>query len=413
CLVSKQHYKDFDLQFRVRRKDGLGRTAVYFRSRVEDARLLTVVGPYCEIGPRSVVPRPGSLLIEPLAASVPVAAPEEVSKEYKDAAFNDFHIRCVGKRVTIRVNGVVAVDQDAPDVPDEGVIAWRLNAWRPPEEVTFKDVVFDDLVASPAGKNPPETKADGRKGSEPEKPNEAARPRSDPVRETLNASVRLYDDTMKDLDDKLRKKLDQEKDKAQKKGDKKAVDLINEERLAFDKYAVVPRLSDQLAEKQYRQGRDKARDEVRKAYEAAVRRYTQAKNEKKADDTEKEYQTFLINHLTDPFQKGTVWKGSQTTTVRGTATAETVDVKLTVLERDATTFRAQVEVGAVARTVKGTIDGAGKVTVRKEDGTAAKGTTGETHAGQLDRAAVVLRAEVPRPDKKVEDCVTTLRLELK
>jgi predicted Ser/Thr protein kinase len=144
-LCSSKSYKDFDLKFKARRKDGRGATAVQFRSQVMDRATFGVIGPYCEIGAPHAAYPPGSLLIEPIAAFKPVKAREAVSEAYRDSDFNAFHIRCVGKHVTIRVNGVAAVDGDYSDVPDEGIIAWQFNGWRPPSEVTFKDIEFKEL----------------------------------------------------------------------------------------------------------------------------------------------------------------------------------------------------------------------------------------------------------------------------
>jgi hypothetical protein len=68
-----------------------------------------------------------------------------IAEKYRDADFNDFHIRCVGKRVTIHVNGVTAIDDDYPDLPDEGYIAWQLHGSRPPRELVFRNIEFTDL----------------------------------------------------------------------------------------------------------------------------------------------------------------------------------------------------------------------------------------------------------------------------
>jgi hypothetical protein len=62
-------------------------------------------------------------------------------------------LRCVGKHVTVTVNGLIAVDADFPSMPDEGIIAWQLHGGVPgveaPEEVAFKDIRFTDLTKRP------------------------------------------------------------------------------------------------------------------------------------------------------------------------------------------------------------------------------------------------------------------------
>jgi hypothetical protein len=146
-LVSQKAYKDFDLKFEARRKDGVGNSGVQFRSRVADRRKCTVVGPQCEIDSARHAFPPGSLLTEPDLRPLAVRAPRAaVAAAYRDAGFNAFHIRCVGKHVTIKVNGVTTIDDDYPCLPDEGVLAWQLNGHSVPREVTFRNIEFTDLT---------------------------------------------------------------------------------------------------------------------------------------------------------------------------------------------------------------------------------------------------------------------------
>lgn len=145
-LVSKKPYKDFDLKFEARRLDGVGNSGVQFRSRIADHGKLTVVGPQCEIDSADHSWPPGSLLTEPDLKPLAERAPRTaIAARYKDADFNSFHIRCVGKHVTIKVNGVVAIDDAYPDLPEEGVIAWQLHGSMTPREVTFRNIEFTDL----------------------------------------------------------------------------------------------------------------------------------------------------------------------------------------------------------------------------------------------------------------------------
>jgi serine/threonine protein kinase len=146
-LVSKKTYRDFDLKFQVRRQDGVGNSGVQFRSAIKDRDKFTVIGPQCEIDSATFIFPPGSLVTEPTANPLAVKAPQaKVAKAYKDSDFNDFHIRCIGKHVTIKVNGVTTVDGDYDSVPDEGVIAWQLHGSMVPREVTFRKIEFTDLT---------------------------------------------------------------------------------------------------------------------------------------------------------------------------------------------------------------------------------------------------------------------------
>jgi hypothetical protein len=140
-LVSKKRYRDFDLRFEVRRKDGVGNSGVQFRSWVNDWKNFTVVGPQCEIDSAGYLYPPGSLVTEPDWK----APREKIAKVYKDADFNAFHLRCTGKHVTIEVNGVTAVDRDFPSLPESGVIAWQIHGRGTPREVTFRKIELTEF----------------------------------------------------------------------------------------------------------------------------------------------------------------------------------------------------------------------------------------------------------------------------
>ncbi len=75
------------------------------------------------------------------------ADPETIKKVVKEDDFNDYSIKCVGKHVTIKINGTTMVDGDFEKMPDEGIIAWQLHAGFKSMEVTFKDIKFKDLSA--------------------------------------------------------------------------------------------------------------------------------------------------------------------------------------------------------------------------------------------------------------------------
>ncbi|MFO0844328.1 MAG: family 16 glycoside hydrolase [Gemmataceae bacterium] len=61
----------------------------------------------------------------------------------KKGEFNDYEIRVVGKKVTIKVNGVTSIDEEFAKLPDEGIIAFQLH--QPgPMVATYKDIVFKE-----------------------------------------------------------------------------------------------------------------------------------------------------------------------------------------------------------------------------------------------------------------------------
>ena len=72
-------------------------------------------------------------------------APKElVNAKLKKGDFNDYAIRCVGKKVTITVNGVVAIDGVFDNLPEEGIIAFQVHSGGP-MEVVFKNIEFREF----------------------------------------------------------------------------------------------------------------------------------------------------------------------------------------------------------------------------------------------------------------------------
>jgi hypothetical protein len=139
-LCSKKKYKDFELKFQIRLKDGKGNSGVQIRSEVFDMKTFAVKGPQCDIGDVYW----GSLYGEHFGGMMKAAPKEKVAKVLKKDDFNDYHIKAVGKRITIQLNGETMVDEDFPKAPDEGIIAWQLHSGGP-MEVTFRNIQFKEL----------------------------------------------------------------------------------------------------------------------------------------------------------------------------------------------------------------------------------------------------------------------------
>jgi serine/threonine protein kinase len=151
-LCSRGTYRDFELRFKVRLLDGVGNSGVQFRSLITDEDGFRAQGPQCEIVEPSQHYPPGSLVTEPAGEPAIVAPRGPVAKVYKMDDFNEFSIRCVGKHVTIRVNGLTTVDGDFPTMPDEGIIAWQIHGGNTPREVAFKDITLLDLTSPDEGR---------------------------------------------------------------------------------------------------------------------------------------------------------------------------------------------------------------------------------------------------------------------
>jgi 3-keto-disaccharide hydrolase len=141
-LCSKKKYKDFELKFQVKLtgKGWTGNSGVQIRSEIFDQEHLAVKGPQCDMGDVYW----GSLYGERFGGMMKQAPADLVKKVLKKDSFNDYYIKCVGKHVTIKLNGETTVDDDFEKMQDEGIIAWQLHAGQP-MEVVFRNIEFKDL----------------------------------------------------------------------------------------------------------------------------------------------------------------------------------------------------------------------------------------------------------------------------
>ena len=141
-FCSKKKYGDFEMTCKIQLRDGVGNSGIQIRSKLADAKKFAVHGPQCDIGAGYW----GSLYGEGFGGMMK-AASKDSQKVIKDKDFNDYYIKCVGKKVTIKINGVTTVDEEFAKMPPEGIIAFQLHAGYKSMEVTFKDIKFKDLSA--------------------------------------------------------------------------------------------------------------------------------------------------------------------------------------------------------------------------------------------------------------------------
>jgi hypothetical protein len=143
-LCSTKKYKDFELKFQVKLtgKGWSGNSGVQIRSKIADMKTFAVAGPQADMGDNYW----GSLYGERFGGMMKAADKNEVNKVLKKDGFNNYSIKCVGKHVTIVVNGVVTVDDDFQKMPEDGIIAWQLHGGGP-MEVIFKNIEFKELSA--------------------------------------------------------------------------------------------------------------------------------------------------------------------------------------------------------------------------------------------------------------------------
>ena len=140
-LCSKKKYGDFELKFQVRLTGKGANSGVQIRSEVFDRKQFAVKGPQCDMGQIYW----GSLYGEHFGGMMKQAPASLVKQALKEGDFNDYSIKCVGKHVTIKLNGETTVDGDFDKMPEDGRIGFQLHTGFKGMEVTFKDFKFTDL----------------------------------------------------------------------------------------------------------------------------------------------------------------------------------------------------------------------------------------------------------------------------
>jgi hypothetical protein len=138
-LWTKKKYKDFELRCQIRLKDGKGNSGIQIRSEILNPKQFSAKGPQCDVGEGYW----GSLYGENFGGMMKAAPKEVLKKALKSTDFNDYYIKCVGKHVTIKLNGETTVDDDFK-MPEEGRIGLQLHGGHV-MEVTFKSIEFKEL----------------------------------------------------------------------------------------------------------------------------------------------------------------------------------------------------------------------------------------------------------------------------
>ena len=128
-LCSQQTYKDFELKFKVRRKNGIGNSGVQFRSTVFDRQKLTMRGPQLEIDSAAFQYPPGSIVTEPFAKPSIKADATLIGKVWRDADFNDIGIVCARKAMEVfdEARGVGQAMEGIPRRVTHTIIIVRIN----------------------------------------------------------------------------------------------------------------------------------------------------------------------------------------------------------------------------------------------------------------------------------------------
>jgi serine/threonine protein kinase len=156
-LFSPRAYSDFELQFQVRigPDDNSG---VQVRSEILDRNRWTASGPQCDLGhrPEDVW---GGVYSEEMPGVFGWMLKPDRPASVKIGDWNDYFIRCVGKHVSIQVNGETTVDGDLASMSESGLLAFQIHkANRQPVE--FRNVRLRELTGPPVSRgNDPDREA--------------------------------------------------------------------------------------------------------------------------------------------------------------------------------------------------------------------------------------------------------------
>jgi serine/threonine protein kinase len=144
-FCTKKPYHDFELRFQVRLKGG--NSGLQIRSTVVDEERFNVHGPQVEIGHMGTNKYHwGSLITEPVGQPSVPAPMQLVNDVLRKDDFNDFYVKCLGKHITIKLNGATTVDEDFPSMADTGILALQLHHYFPEMEVAFRKFEIKELV---------------------------------------------------------------------------------------------------------------------------------------------------------------------------------------------------------------------------------------------------------------------------
>lgn len=70
----------------------------------------------------------------------------EINKVLKRETWNDYEIRCEGKRIRLSINGLQTIDYTEPDadIPQSGLIGLQIHGGAV-AEVSYKDITVEEL----------------------------------------------------------------------------------------------------------------------------------------------------------------------------------------------------------------------------------------------------------------------------
>ncbi len=145
-LASKKEYGDFELRLKFKLLGGEKANAgIQIRSRrIPDH--FEMIGYQADLGQNYY----GALYDESRRNKI-LAAPkaEELAKHLKIGEWNEYVIRCEGRRIRLSINGFQTVDYTEEDekIEQKGFIALQIHGG-PPSEAWYKDITIEELPAA-------------------------------------------------------------------------------------------------------------------------------------------------------------------------------------------------------------------------------------------------------------------------
>jgi len=142
-LCSPREYADFELNCQVLLRGG--NTGINVRSSFANAGEFQLRGPQVDMGQELW----GSLYGELMSGMMKAADPKIAASATKPGQYNDVSVRCVGKHVTIKINGETTVDDDFPQMAPSGLIGFQIHNGQG-TDVEFRNIAIVELANQPA-----------------------------------------------------------------------------------------------------------------------------------------------------------------------------------------------------------------------------------------------------------------------
>lgn len=141
-LATEQEYADFILRFQVLLVDNAGNSGVQFRSRRASGSM-AMIGYQADISDVF-----WGALYDEHRRNVTLAQPSKalLKRAVKVNDWNDYEIHAEGKRIVLKLNGIVTADYAEQDdaIPQKGVIAAQVHSG-PPIDVRFRNMRIREL----------------------------------------------------------------------------------------------------------------------------------------------------------------------------------------------------------------------------------------------------------------------------